>query len=223
MSEREREAEWVLVEKKGRGHPRTDAIGMRKGILTAIAREPKSRLRCQCDCGNIVVVHGSNFYRGDHTNCGCKISHNRKRASLRHGNNRFGERTKEYRAWAHIIGRCRNPEDTSYPRYGGRGITVHDEWADSFDAFLRDVGQAPSPAHSIDRIDNDAGYRPGNVRWATQQEQALNTSRTIKIDGVPLVTICRERGLKAATIRARIRRGLTPEQALAGDFKGARK
>ena len=83
-------------------------------------------------------------------------------------------RTKEYRAWSHIKSRCYNPKVPCYPRYGGRGITVCEEWRQSFPAFLRDVGRAPSPTHSIERVDNARGYEPGNVRWATAKEQANN-------------------------------------------------
>lgn len=73
--------------------------------------------------------------------------------------------------------RCLNPKAIGYKRYGGRGITVCDQWRDSFEAFLADVGPRPSAAHSIDRIDNDGNYEPGNVRWATTAQQHANKTQ----------------------------------------------
>ncbi|MET8113722.1 hypothetical protein [Streptomyces prasinus] len=73
-----------------------------------------------------------------------------------------------------MIKRCENPNNHAYARYGGRGISVHPEWRANFGAFLRDVGRRPSPDLSLDRIDNDGNYEPGNVRWATAKQQANN-------------------------------------------------
>jgi len=84
----------------------------------------------------------------------------------------YGE--AEYRIWRAMIARCRNPNVKSYPHYGGRGIKVYEPWLTSYLEFLAHVGRRPSPQHSIDRIDNDSDYRPGNVRWATRAEQNRN-------------------------------------------------
>lgn len=90
-------------------------------------------------------------------------------------------RTKEYRTWVHIRGRCNSPTNKAYPYYGARGITVSPEWA-TFTAFLAAVGRAPTAAHTLERIDNDRGYEPGNVRWATRFEQMQNTRHTWRIE-----------------------------------------
>ena len=85
----------------------------------------------------------------------------------------------EYKVWAAMKQRCQNPRDPRYHRYGGRGITVCPEWCDSFDAFLTHIGPRPSKGYQLDRIDNDGCYEPGNVRWATPQQQALNRSTSL--------------------------------------------
>ena len=86
------------------------------------------------------------------------------------------ERTKEYRAWAGMKDRCYNSNHIYYHRYGGRGIKICERWLNNFEAFLADVGPAPSSEHSIDRINNDGNYEPGNVKWSTVFEQNHNRS-----------------------------------------------
>lgn len=80
-----------------------------------------------------------------------------------------------YKRWASMIDRCHNPKCRAYKWYGARGISVCHEWRKSFDAYMRDVGERPSTKHSLDRIDVNGNYEPGNVRWATWSEQRMNT------------------------------------------------
>lgn len=142
-------------------------------------------------------------------------------------------------------GRCLREKCKSYPSYGGRGILVAAEWLASFDQFLAHVGKRPSPDHSLDRYpDNDGGYEPGNVRWATREEQARNTRkvklsggdvveiRRLLADGGAILHVARAFGVAAATV-ARIRHGRgwkgvaedveIPAKDAAIEFRGARR
>jgi hypothetical protein len=104
---------------------------------------------------------------------------------FRHGHCAGGKKTKEWRAWNAMIRRCKYPSEDNFSRYGGAGITVCNQWQDSFECFLDEVGYAPSEKHSIDRIDHSGNYEPGNIRWATSSEQIINSSqaRWIEFNG----------------------------------------
>lgn len=129
-------------------------------------------------------------------------------------------KTPEYRRWAAMLSRCRNPNDASYYLYGARGIVVCDEWQaeGGFEKWLAEVGPLPSPDHSLDRIDNAKPYEPGNIRWATAKEQAANT-RQARLHTVNGETHClnewaRRRGMKPAKLHGRLRHGWTINEAL---------
>lgn len=116
-----------------------------------------------------------------------------------------------------MLRRCTNPSDVAWPYYGGRGITVCERWQ-SFEQFLEDMGPRPSDAHSIDRIDGNRGYEPGNCRWATKKEQSRNMrrNRMLTLKGVtkPLAAWADTSGINHKTILARLRGGWTIEDAL---------
>lgn len=125
---------------------------------------------CRCVCGKDYTARGHELTSGHTKSCGCMAF-----SALRDRNWAHRRRhTAEYRIWLGMIRRCADPGRPEYERYGGRGISVDESWLTDFETFLRDVGERPSPKHSLDRIDNDKSYVPGNVRWATAQEQAVN-------------------------------------------------
>jgi hypothetical protein len=121
---------------------------------------------CRCDCGNEAVVPGFELRTGQIRSCGCLL----KEATTKHGMSG----TPEFFIWWGMQDRCMRTTTAYYDRYGGRGISVCKEWRDSFAAFYRDMGPRPSPKHSLDRVNNDGNYEPGNCRWATKKEQAAN-------------------------------------------------
>ena len=124
----------------------------------------------------------------------------------------------EYHAWYSMIQRCTNPNNKSYRNYGMRGITVCDRWRHSFELFVADMNLRPSRFHSLDRIDNDKGYFPGNCRWATDRQQRRNRQDNVVLthEGKSRIVSdwAREIGLSEFTLRKRIRMGWKTEDVL---------
>jgi hypothetical protein len=133
---------------------------------------------CLCVCGNKVSVDQDKLTSGRQRSCGCKKRSILSEKNMRHGQSRqkfiSKDESPEYRCWCKIKDRCFNPSVPGWRYYGGRGITVWHGWINSFESFFKHIGKRPGPSYSIDRINNDGNYAPGNVRWATKSEQALN-------------------------------------------------
>ena len=195
-----------------------DLAGMRFGKLTVVGpshRERKSsgesRLlwACKCDCGAVTAVFGEYLRSGDTTSCGCVYRESIGNIRRTHGLSG----TPTYNVWQHMHRRCRDQADKYY---GGRGIKVCERWS-TFEAFFSDMGEKPDGL-SIERIDVNGHYTPENCRWATHPEQCSNrrSNFLLTMNGRTqhITAWAREIGIGAATLRERIARGWTIEEAL---------
>jgi hypothetical protein len=199
-------------------------IGTVFGRLTVIAGPFKSgnnrklEWQCRCICGNEKPVRGSNLRNGNSQSCGCLSREISRAIHTRHGEGKSGQTSPEYRTWCGIRRRCLDVNATAYSRYGGRGITIHPAWVNSFKAFLASVGRKPGPQYTIERNDNNGNYEPGNVRWATHAEQNRNYSRNriLTINGL---TMCASDwadrvGLPRAVVLGRLESGWSATDAV---------
>ncbi len=164
----------------GRGTGRVK-IGMEFERLTVIGIDEiesisrrKTIWRCECKCGNQISVIGHSLLNKHSKSCGCLKKEVTTLRSTTHGQAKKGLISKEYLAWQQIKKRCTDEEGFQYRDYGGRGILICEEWENDFQAFFDHVGPAPSEKHSIDRVSNEKGYVPGNMRWATRPVQNRN-------------------------------------------------
>jgi len=169
-----------------RGHFAPSLIGRSFGRLTVIERAPsqshngrtRAQWLCQCVCGQTAVVLGEVLKRGCTRSCGCLRTETTVARSTKHGYrvHKGPNRLREYEIWANAKSRCFDPRTKGFQYWGGRGITMCEEWKNDFAAFFRDMGPCP-PGRTLDRADNDGPYAPGNCRWATWHEQRMNQRR----------------------------------------------
>lgn len=188
----------------------TGKVFHRLTVLARVGGNP-IKYRCLCDCGVTKEVMGKLLKNGKAKSCGCLKSESAKLKATKHGE--YG--TPEYVAWISMWGRCTNQNNHKFQEYKDRAPP--DEWRD-FEVFLACVGKKPSPSHSLDRIDNNKPYGPGNVRWATRIEQQNNTSanRLVTLNGntKTITQWCVEHSLLYVTVKMRLRRGWSLEKAL---------
>ena len=157
-------------------------VGKRYGKLTVVRRTANDKngrtmWECKCDCGKTKIVKGKYLMNGETQSCGCLRSEVLISRNYKHGLSDHDY----YQTWCGIKNRCYNKNEKSYKSYGGRGIEVCDRWLNSFENFLKDMGQKPAPNMSIDRIDVNGNYEPSNCRWANSQQQGENQRKVRKI------------------------------------------
>jgi len=172
---------------------------------------------CQCECGNLTTLVTKLLTSGHTQSCGCLKSDAARKRMTRHGHTSWKRgATKEYSTWLNMLKRCRDAKSTYYYCYGGRGITVCKRW-EIFENFYADMGDKP-PGSTIERIDNDGNYEPGNCRWATQAEQSMNRRVTVylELNGLRLTMVewAKKLQMKYGTLNMRHFRGLSTKEIL---------
>ena len=186
----------------------SEMVGCSFGRWTVL-RESRKRgpgLRvweCRCSCGTVSEVSQSTLRSGGSKSCGCLKSI--------HGEARNRHNSLTYCCWRGMKERCRSPKCPGYKDYGGRGIQVCQRWQESYPAFLSDMGPIPDQGYSIERVNNNGHYEPGNCRWATMKEQGRN-KRNNRLVTAEEVTLCvsewaERKGIDARTIVSRLRAG----------------
>jgi len=180
--------------------------------------------KCLCSCGKTRLIREYSLRSGDTSSCGClhreMVSKMTSKLNLKHG--RYG--TPEYKSWQMMKERCYYPSNDSYKNYGGRGITICERWRNSFAAFFEDMGLRPGPGYSLDRINPNRDYEPGNCRWATPKQQLNNQrgNRKLTISGKTrtLQEWADLTGINRSTISSRIENGWPLERAISKQTGG---
>lgn len=201
-----------------------DITGWQSGRLTALgpigkSKDGKIMWLCSCVCGKEKAVRAGFIIRRLTQSCGCL---QKERTSLANAKTTHGMSYESiYGTWHGIKSRCLYSGNVHFGKYGGRGITVYEEWAHSFEKFFEYVSALPyygEPGRSLDRIDNDGNYEPGNLRWATAQEQQRNTrhNRNLTFMGKTqcVAAWAEDLQIRKDTLWSRVQRGWTIERAL---------
>lgn len=159
-----------------------DLVGKKFGRLTVLSKgnsRPNARSsiwNCICECGRVSITIGSNLVFGNTNSCGCLVKENGK-GFLIHGKSK----TEEYKLWKNIKNRCLNKNNADYHNYGGKGITICNRWAHSFNDFVSDMGKRPSPTHILKRLDTNGNFDSNNCHWVNRPSNAL-TKESKEID-----------------------------------------
>lgn len=194
-----------------------------KGLVRV--NQKKVLWECLCDCGRVVRVRAAALNNGNTRSCGCLSVETSRARFTTHGHTKGKKFSLTYSSWTKMLYRCFDPRCKTFKNYGAKGITVCDRWKNSFAAFLEDMGERPSSAHSIERIHQEAGYEPGNCRWATRREQGKNRTNNVRLtlDGRTMILAdwSRELGINYLTLLQRVRRGWDDRKVLTTPVKKA--
>ena len=163
-----------MAGKKGCGRKPANKVGDKYNMLTLIEYRGEGKWLCECECGNQKVYIGNKLRNNTTKSCGCW----RKKYITERNTTHQDTGSYIYKLWISMKNRCSNPTNSGYKHWGGRGISVCSEWVSSYEKFreyiVEELGHKPTPKHSLDRIDNNGNYQPGNLRWATASEQVNN-------------------------------------------------
>ena len=202
-----------------------DRVGQKYGRLTVLERAGTSGGQaawiCECECGGgkLTIARGNHLARGQVRSCGCLRTEAALRAAhslhrIEHGMSRRGQHSPEYNSYCSAKGRCENPNNTAFACYGGRGIKF---LYTSFQEFFADLGPKP-PGLTVERINNNGNYEPGNCRWATYLEQGNNKRNNRQLTAFgqtqTLAQWAQEYAVPAPTLHSRLRRGMPLDHAL---------
>lgn len=193
-----------------RAHNFKDKTGLRFGRLKVTKMAGKTgdhkiNWHVRCDCGGVTIVPGSNLTQGATQSCGCLQRERTSKANFKHGDAQSVLNNK----WFRMKRRCLNPKDKRYAAYGGRGITICEEWMDyvNFQQWAKDSGY--EDGLSIERINNDGNYEPSNCRWIPMIEQSKNTRKSHKVTFKGRTQIladwAREIGIGQSTLQIRLK------------------
>lgn len=214
----------------------TDLTGNRFGYLTVLNRaanatDGKTQWLVKCDCGNTCIVRARSLITGDTKSCGClKDKVDREKLDLAHKAIKTHglSRTRIYRTYHGMISRCYNPKNDDYDHYGGRGITVCEDWLlNPKDFFKWALNNGYADDLTIERKDNEKGYSPDNCRFIPRADQAKNrrcsTLLTIDEKAQTLSDWAREAGIKQTTLSYRINCGMSPKEAISREVMRCNK
>lgn len=192
-------------------------VGARFGKLQVIDSteilSPRPKVLCRCDCGKELAVRRDHLISGNSQSCGCSL--------LRHGHASKGSVTRTWNSWYNMRSRCTYSNHPQWGDYGGRGIKVCSRWM-KFENFLEDMGECPDGL-TIERLDNDRGYEPGNCAWKTRTVQGRNkrNNRRFTILGTSgcLSELCEHFHISPKVVDCRLRYGWTPEKAFTAPLR----
>lgn len=205
-----------------------EVLGERFGRLVVVKRVPmenttRKMYLCKCDCGKEIITSGTSLRIGASTSCGCYKVDRTKEVNTKHGK----KKTRLFKVWLSIKNRCSYTNGIGYKYYGGRGITVCDEWLHDFQAFYdwsmangykEEISPNGRNRWTIDRIDNNKGYSPDNCRWVTIEVQANNktTNHFVEYNGekLTLSQIAKRYNIEKSTLRYRLKYGWDIQKAV---------